>query len=187
HRADNRDHLQPTHLDGEPVNTTTPTGSCLCCRKRDPQPGEGLVCGPCRRWLPIALDSIPELVDRAREELIPADDSHSHPVLVCTTCALTVPYTRDHRYAYHEGHPETDRPASGRCHAGWVQRSLVRRAAGPAKSIAPDVVVTGSSGEPPVPLDLHLYDLLAPVVRDGGRPVDVTGDNWVPALDTRPR
>lgn len=62
-----------------------------------------------------------------------------------------------------------------------------RLAAGPAPSLAPDIIVTGGDGEAPVPLDLHLHDLLAGVIRDGGRPIDATGDNWVQALTTTPR
>jgi hypothetical protein len=33
-----------------------------------------------------------------------------------------------------------------------------------------------------VPLDLHAHDLLGPVIRDGGRPIDITGDNWLPVV-----
>lgn len=57
-----------------------------------------------------------------------------------------------------------------------------RLSAGPAGETAFDGRVSGSR-EPSVPLDLDLHDLLGAVVRDGGRPVDVTGDNWVPATD----
>jgi hypothetical protein len=99
-----------------------------------------------------------------------------------------VAWTADRRYASHpESHEEFDNPDSDKAHAGWVERHRIDHAGGPAPSIAPDVVISGGAGEAPVPLDLHLHDLLADVIRDGGRPIDQTGDNWVQALDTQPR
>jgi hypothetical protein len=59
-------------------------------------------------------------------------------------------------------------------------------AAGPAPSLAPDIIVTGGADEAPVPIDLHIHDLLGDVVRDGGRPIDTTGDNWVQASALTP-
>jgi hypothetical protein len=163
--------------------TTLGDGMCvICAADRD----RGLTCEPCRHWLPTALASLPRLAEQARAELIPADDSGSRPVHVCRTCGLTVPYTADRRYARHDGHPQFDDPEDEKRHAGWVKRRLIDHTGGPAPSLAPDIIVTGGDGEAPVPLDLHLHDLLADVVRDGGRPVDVTGDNWVQALTTRP-
>ncbi|MBM0235946.1 hypothetical protein JNW88_00390 [Micromonospora sp. ATA32] len=41
-------------------------------------------------------------------------------------------------------------------------------------------------GEAPAPIDLHIHDLLGDVIRDGGRPIDVTGDNWIPASRLTP-
>jgi hypothetical protein len=161
-------------------------GACAVCGGADRECG--LTCEACRNWLITALAGLPALVEQVRAELIPADDSGSRPVLVCWTCGLTVPHTTDRRYARHdEGHPEFDDPDDERRHGGWAKRHLIDHTGGPAPSLAPDIIVTGGDGEAPVPIDLHLHDLLAGVVRDGGRPVDVTGDNWVQALATAPR
>lgn len=149
---------------------------CAACQKRPRDTGQ--VCDPCRRWLPVALASIPDLADRLHDELVPADDSTTQAALVCVGCGLTVaPDARPH----HPDRPEHDYSPTGKWHGGWVPRRLVRRAAGPAPSIAPDIIVTGGADEAPVPIDLHIHDLLAGVVRDGGRPIDATGDNWIPA------
>lgn len=169
-----------TDLSGRLCVSDTPDGGCNACHKRDPE--YGLVCEPCRRWLPIALASIPELTDRLADDLIPADDSSAAVVLVCRTCGHTTPVG----YPRHPGHPEYDHSPSGKWHGGWLTRHLIHRAAGPAPSIAPDLIVTGGSGEPPTPIDLHIHDLLGPVIRDGGRPIDVTGDNWIPASRLTP-
>ncbi|MET8278261.1 hypothetical protein [Micromonospora sp. NPDC005174] len=162
-------------------HTDTADGACNACHKRDPE--YGLVCEPCRRWLPVALASLLELAGRLQDQLIPADDSTTAAVLVCRTCHLTVPAGHTPR---HPGHPEHDHSPSGKWHGGWTARHLIRRTAGPAPSIAPDIIVTGGGHEAPVPLDLHAHDLLGPVIRDGGRPIDVTGDNWIPASRLTP-
>ncbi|NIL62711.1 hypothetical protein [Salinispora arenicola] len=153
---------------------------CAVCRRRPRDTGQ--VCDPCRRWLPNALRAVPELASRARDELVPADDSTSHAVLVCRTCGLTAPAGA---VPHHPGRPEYDRSPTR--HAGWVRRRVIGHAGGPVRSVASDTIVTGGDGEASAPIDLHLHDLLAPVVRDGGRPIDATGDNWVQALDTQPR
>ncbi|WP_431728601.1 hypothetical protein [Verrucosispora sp. TAA-831] len=157
-----------------------PTGTCPACQKRDPEYGS--VCEPCRRWLPVALASIPELAARLADELIPADDSHDTHVLVCRTCGLSVPPDA----ARHPGRPEFDHSPSGQWHGGWLPRRIIRRAAGPAPAIAPDAIVTGGGAEPGTPINLHLHDLLGDVVRDGGRAIDITGDNWIPASNLTP-
>lgn len=168
------------------MSTTTHPSGCAVCDKRTPDAGR--VCDPCRRWLSTALRGLPTLTEQLRAELVPADDSHTTTVLVCATCGITAPYTPDGRYAQHPGRPDYDWSPTGRWHGGWRIRRLVQRTAGPAPSVAPDIIVTGGGDEPPVPIDLHLHDLLADVVRDGGRPIDTTGDNWVPArLDERGR
>lgn len=143
---------------------------CAVCRRRPRDTGQ--VCDPCRRWLSNALCAVPGLASRGRDELVPADDSTSRVMLLCRTCGLT---TRAGAVPDHGGH------------AGWVPRHVIGHAGGPVRSVAPDLIITGGDGEASVPIDLHLHDLLAPVVRDGGRPIDSTGDNWVPALDTQPR
>lgn len=164
-----------------PCNTPGGCGShgcsaadnCAVCQKRPRDTGQ--VCDPCRRWLPVALASIPDLADRLHDELVPEDDSTTNWVLVCVGCGLTG------AQAHHPGRPEYDNPNDERWHGGWQPRRIVRRAAGPAPSIAPDIIVTGGADEAPVPIDLHIHDLLGPVIRDGGRPIDTTGDNWIPA------
>lgn len=157
---------------------------CAVCGKRPRDTGQ--VCDPCRRWLPNALAGIPGLAEQLHGELIPADDSSAAAVLVCVGCGHTVPYTVDRRHARHPGRPEYDYSPTGKWHGGWTPRRLVRRTAGPAPSLAPDIIVTGGSDEAPVPIDLHVHDLLADVVRDGGRPIDATGDNWIPASSLTP-
>jgi hypothetical protein len=129
------------------VDPAEQVGSCPVCRKRDPE--MGAVCEPCRRWLPVAVASLPPLYARLRAELIPE--------------------------------PEPD----GRVTAAGKPRDPVAATltAGPAQPLAPDVAVSGGGGDAPTPLNLHIADLLAPVVRDGGRPIDVTGDNWLPRRD----
>jgi hypothetical protein len=61
--------------------------------------------------------------------------------------------------------------------------------AGPTPAAqADDRPATRSPGEAPVPLNLHIADLLGAVVRDGGRPIDNVGDNWLPVIiDSKPR
>ncbi len=157
-------------------DTDVPDGACNACHRRDPE--YGLVCEPCRRWLPTALASLLELTARLADDLIPADDSTATAVLVCRTCNHTTPVG----YPHHPGHPEYDHSPTGKWHGGWLTRHLIQRAAGPAPSIALDIIVTGGGHEAPVPLDLHAHDLLGPVIRDGGRPIDVTGDNWLPIV-----
>ncbi|MGS2615113.1 hypothetical protein ACVCAH_11390 [Micromonospora sp. LZ34] len=155
--------------------------TCVVCQKRERDTGQ--TCEPCRRWLPVALASIPDLADRLHDQLIPDDDSNAAPVLVCLTCGLTAPAgTTPH----HPGRPEYDYSPTGKWHGGWTPRRIIRRAAGPAPSIAPDIIISGGDGEAPVPIDVHIHDLLGDVIRDGGRPIDITGDNWIPASSLTP-
>jgi hypothetical protein len=145
-------------------------GSCPACRRRDPEDEDGRVCGPCQRWLPVAVNSIPGLYALLGDELIPVE-------------------LADHRMRPQvdaDGQPVRDRKR--RLVYGDQPRDPIAHLmpAGPASSVAADEMVS-SSPEPTTPLDINVHDLLGPVVRDGGRPIDVTGDNWVPALDTQPR
>lgn len=158
--------------------------TCAACHRHEPE--HGLVCEPCRRWLPTALASIPRLADDARAVLIPADDSHTRRILVCHTCGTTATYTSDRRYARHTN-PDHDNPEHKNAHAGFAEATLISHAGGPTTSIAPDMIITGGATEPATPINLHLHDLLADVIRDGGRPIDTTGDNWVQAITTQPR
>lgn len=145
-----------------------PTGSCPCCLRRDPEYGR--VCEPDRRWFPIALRSIAELHARLAADLAaaPEADDRRRPLR-----------DNDGRIVYdgHGGIVYTDQPADPVAH---------RLTAGPAASVAIDEPVTASS-EPSTPLNLDAADLVGPVIRDGGRPIDVTGDNWVIKNDTQPR
>lgn len=50
-----------------------PTGSCCCCRKRDPH--EGYACGPCRSRLRTWLSEIPDLFTRLLAEPLTPSDS----------------------------------------------------------------------------------------------------------------
>lgn len=80
--------------------------------------------------------------------------------------------------------PDDRTHINGRPHHDPVAATLT---AGPTTDAPFDALVSGSR-DPAAPLDLDLHDLLGDVVRDGGRPIDVTGDNWVwVMLDTKPR
>lgn len=164
----------------------TPTvGTCPACRKRDPE--HGYVCEPCRRWLPTALNSLPELAGRLADELLPLDDTTTLPVLVCRTCGETRPYTADRRHARHRN-PAHDRSPTGQWHGSeWDRQTLIHHAGGPAPSLPTNTIInTAAPTEATAPINLHIHDLLADVVRDGGRPIDITGDNWIRASRLEP-
>lgn len=180
---------------GHPNGRTTPLidqtdgdrnteGNCAVCAKRDAE--TGLVCEPCRSWLPRAVASIPIKCADLADELVPADDSTVEPTyLFCRRCGHQVPFTPDRCHAVHpqpepadEGEIQPE-PCPGVV-TDWYPRYAIGHAAGHASSLAPDIIISGGGGDPGTPLNLHVHDLLGPVVRDGGRPIDKTGDNWVP-------
>lgn len=55
------------------------TGSCVCCQLRNPQPDQGVVCGPCRSRVAGQLRDIPALVAELRDPpgADPANDAVS--------------------------------------------------------------------------------------------------------------
>lgn len=143
--------------------TEARTGSCPACRTRDPEPEDGRVCGPCRRWLPVALRSIvektaelPELVEP--EPLVDGQQYwHWHPRRRDPVTKELLPPEGEWRYR------QPLAPVGG---AGAV----------PGERRAPRV---SGTRDPAAPVRLDVLDLLAPVVREGGRPVDgLSVDSW---------
>lgn len=84
-----------------------------------------------------------------------------------------------------DAEPDDREFVAGRRHHDPVAAHAVLTAgAVPGENANPRV---SGSREPVAPINLDLHDLLGDVVRDGGRPIDTTGDNWVPKLTTAPR
>lgn len=139
--------------------TNDPRGDCAVCHRRDPE--HGLVCEPCRTWLPTAIRSIPRMAAQLAAEVAP------------------------------EPEPDQERTRSDDAGREHPHRDPIATTL--TASVAPSVptdklITTGGTGEAPTPLNLHTADLLGPVVRDGGRPIDATGDNWLPVIvDSKPR
>lgn len=169
----------PCSIPGGCGTTGCQQGTCLACHIRTPQ--QGLACEPCRNWLPTALTSIPRLAADARAELIPADDSTTQHVLVCPTCKRTAPWTPNRGNAHHPNNTAFDDPNHPDWHGIWIDAHLITYKGGPTPSTAPDTIITGGTIEPSTPLNLHLHDLPADVIRDGGKPVDVIHDTLIPA------
>lgn len=141
-------------------------GSCPACGRRDPEPEDGRVCGPCQRWLPVGIRSIVDKTAQLPELIEPADQN------------------LDDRWYWH-WHPLRKDPETGGLlpPEGEWRRSEPLTAiggAGPVSGQRKDPRVSGSR-EAPAPLPLDVLDLLGPVVRDGGIPVDSISDTKRPA------
>jgi hypothetical protein len=126
------------------------------------------VCGPCQRWWPILIASIGDKTAQLPELIVPADRAvddrwfwHWHP-------RRRDPETRELLPA--EGEWRRAEPLTAVGGAGLVPGRLAQPR------------VSGGGGGPPAPVRLDVVDLLGPVVRDGGRPVDSVADWWLPKV-----
>lgn len=142
--------------------------TCPACTRRDPEPEDGRVCGSCQRWLPVGIRSIADKTARLPELIEPEDRN------------------LDDRWFWH-WHPLRKDPETGRLLPpdGEWRRAEPLTAVGGAGLVPgerKDPRVSGSR-EAPAPLPLDVLDLLGPVVRDGGRPVDAVADWWLPKLE----
>lgn len=148
---------------GEQSPTAPRTGSCPACRQRDPELEDGRVCGPCRRWLPVGLRSIVEKTAALPELIEPDVDVDDH--------------------VYWFWLPRRKDPDSGELlppEGEWRRRQPLAPigGAGAVRGVRKDLRVSGTR-DAPVPVRLDVLDLLAPVVREGGRPVDsLSVDTW---------
>lgn len=136
-------------------------GSCPCCWRRNPDPtrGDGRVCGPCERWLPILIRSI---VDKTTEL----------PELILSSDAAV-----DDRWYWHE-FPRRKDPDTGELlppEGEWRRADPLAATggAGPVPGRRKDPKVSSTRPGSPAPVRLDVLDLLGPVVRGpDGQPVD---------------
>lgn len=123
------------------------------------------MCGSCRRWFPVAIRSIAEKTAALPDLIDPAD------------------HLLDDRW-YWYWFPRRKDPETGELlpPAGEWRRNEPLTAAGGAALVdgrRSQPRVSGSRDGAPVPVRLDVLDLLAPVSREGGRPVDsLSVDSW---------